>query len=315
MTQVAATPANLRMGALEWTLLLFLSVLWGGSFFFGKVAVAEMAPFTIVLCRVAIGSAILALVVKLSGLPFPSSLSGWAPYLVMGLLNNVIPFSLIFWSQQYIEEGLASVLNAGTPLAGAIVAHFLTQDEKLHSNRLVGVLIGIAGVAVLIGPSSFTTDSARLAGAMAVLVATFSYGFAGVWGKRFRGTPALTSACCQLASSTLIMAPLVLAFDRPWTRPMPGATTWAAILALAVFSTALAYVIFFTILRRAGAANVMLVTLLVPFTASILGVLFLNEAIPSTELAGATLVALALLIIDGRRFAALRRLRSGQAAA
>jgi drug/metabolite transporter (DMT)-like permease len=302
------------MGAFEWVLLLFLSVLWGGSFFFAKIAVLEMAPFTIVLCRVAIGAAILAVAVRVSGLQFPSTLAGWLPFFVMGLLNNVLPFSLIFWGQQEIEEGFASVLNAGTPLAGAVVAHFFTQDEKLRSNRLLGVLVGIAGVAVLIGPAGMSLNWDRLLGAAAVLAATVSYGFAGVWGKRFRGVPALTSACCQLTASTLIMTPLVLFFDRPWERPLPGPATLTAVLALAVLSTALAYVIFFTILRRSGASNVMLVTLLVPFTASILGILFLGESMPATELAGALLVALALLIIDGRPFAALRRTATSKTA-
>jgi len=298
---------QLRMGAAEWGLLLFLSVLWGGSFFFGKIAVREMAPFTIVLCRVAIGAAILAVVVRLSGLEFPCSISQWLPYLVMGLLNNVVPFSLIFWGQQEIGAGLASVLNAGTPLSGAIVAHFLTADEKLHSNRLLGVLVGIGGVAVLIGPSGLNMNWGPLLGAGAVLLATVSYGFAGVWGKRFRSVPAFTSACCQLAASSLVMLPLVAVFDKPWLRAMPGAATLAAVLALAVASTALAYVIFFIILRRAGAANVMLVTLLLPFTASALGIVFLGETLRQTDLAGAALVALALLIIDGRPFMALRR--------
>jgi len=300
-------PQQLRMGVREWGLLLFLSVLWGGSFFFAKIAVAELPPFTIVLARVAIAASILAIVAGLSGLKFPRTASGWAPFLVMGLLNNVVPFSLIFWSQQYIEEGLASVLNAGTPLAGAVVAHFFTTDEKLNSNRLIGVLIGIAGVAVLIGPAGFDFNWARLIGAVGVLLATVSYGLAGVWGKRFRGVPALTSACCQLTCSTVLMLPLVAIFDRPWERALPGPTTIAAVLALAVLSTALAYVIFFTILRRSGAANVMLVTLLVPFTASLLGIVFLGETVPSTELSGACLVGLALLVIDGRPFAALRR--------
>ena len=299
--------SQLRMGLTEWGLLLFLSVLWGGSFFFGKVAVKELAPFTIVLCRVAIGAAILALAVQSSGLKFPAGLKAWAPFLVMGLVNNVIPFSLIFWGQQEIGSGLASVLNAATPLSGAIVAHVLTKDEKLRSNRLLGVLLGIAGVAVLVGPTGLQMTWGPLLGAAAVLAATVSYGLAAVWGKRFRDVPALTSACCQLTASTLIMTPLVLVIDQPWQRPFPGPQTILAVLSLAVLSTALAYVIFFTILRRAGASNVMLVTLLVPFTATALGMLFLGEAVHWSDITGAALVGLSLLIIDGRLFAAFRR--------
>jgi len=298
------------MGATEWALLLFLSMLWGGSFFFNKIAVHELPPFTVVLCRVGGGAAILAVVALASGLVFPKTIRGWWPYLVMGLLNNVLPFSLIVWGQKEIGAGLASVLNAGVPLAGAIVAHFFTSDEKLTGNRLLGVLVGIAGVVVLVGPSGLDLNLGPLLGALAVLAATVSYGSAGVWGKRFRGVPALTSACCQLFSSTLVMAPLVAMVDQPWTHAAPSLQAISALAGLAAISTALAYVIFFTILRRAGAANVMLVTLLVPLTATALGILFLNESLRPTDLAGAALVALALLIIDGRPFAALRRMGS-----
>ena len=298
------------MGATEWALLLFLSMLWGGSFFFNKIAVHELPPFTVVLCRVGGGAAILAVVALASGLVFPKTIRGWWPYLVMGLLNNVLPFSLIVWGQKEIGAGLASVLNAGVPLAGAIVAHFFTSDEKLTGNRLLGVLVGIAGVVVLVGPSGLDLNLGPLLGALAVLAATVSYGSAGVWGKRFRGVPALTSACCQLFCSTLVMAPLVAMVDQPWTHAAPSLQAISALAGLAAISTALAYVIFFTILRRAGAANVMLVTLLVPLTATALGILFLNESLRPTDLAGAALVALALLIIDGRPFAALRRMGS-----
>lgn len=301
-------PANqLRMGATEWALLLFLSMLWGGSFFFNKIAVHELPPFTVVFWRVGGGAAILAVVALASGLEFPKTLGGWLPYLVMGLLNNVLTFNLIVWGQKEIGAGMASVLNAGTPLAGAIIAHFFTSDEKLHSNRLLGVLVGLAGVAVLVGPAGLSLNWGPLMGALAVIAATLSYGGAGVWGKRFRGVPALTSACCQLICSTLVMAPLVAIVDQPWTHAPPSVQAIGALAGLAVISTALAYVIFFTILRRAGAANVMLVTLLVPFTATALGILFLDESLRPTDLAGAALVALALLIIDGRPFAALRR--------
>ncbi len=303
------------MGATEWALLVLLSVLWGGTFFFGKIAVRELPPFTIVLARVSIAAAILAAVARLSGLEFPRGMKAWAPFLVMGLVNNVIPFSLIFWGQKEIGAGLASVLNAATPLSGAIIAHLLTDDEKLRSNRLIGVLIGMAGVLVLVGPSGLQMNWGPLLGAAAVLAATFSYGFAGVWGKRFRGVPALTSACCQLTCSSLIMTPLVLIIDQPWQRGVPSAQAMLSVLAIAVLATALAYVIFFTILRRAGASNVMLVTLLVPFTATGLSIVFLGESVRQTDIAGAALVALALFIIDGRPVAALRGALIGRPAA
>jgi drug/metabolite transporter (DMT)-like permease len=298
---------DLRMGATEWALLFGLSILWGLTFFLAKIAVAEISPVTVVLARVTIGAAVLAIVIASFGLRFPATLSSWTPFLIMGLINNVVPFSLIFWGQKEIGAGLASVLNAATPLSGAVMAHIFTADEKLHSNRLLGVLLGIAGVAVLVGPSGIGLAWGPLLGAASVIGGTLSYGLASVYGKRLRDVPALVSACCQLASSTLIMTPIVLVFDPPWLQPLPSAKAMTAVLAIALLATALAYVIFFTILRRAGASNVMLVTLLVPFTATGLGVVFLGEHVTFADIAGAALVGLALLVIDGRLIAAFRR--------
>ncbi len=314
MTQPSEKPAELRMGATEWGLLLALSMLWGATFFFGKIARAELSAFTIVLFRVGIAAAILAVAMRLSGLEFPKGLKGWWPYLVMGLLNNVIPFSLIFWGQREIGAGLAAVLNASTPLFGAIVAHIVTDDEKLRSNRLIGVLIGIAGVAVLMGPTGLDLNFSRALGMGAVLLASLSYGISGSWAKRFRGVPALTTSACQLTCSTAIMAPLVLAFDPPWAQAVPSLKVMLSVLAIATLCTALAYILFFTIIRRAGASNVLLVTLLVPFSATALGIVFLGEQLHATDLAGAALVGLALLIIDGRPYAALRRAIRGPVA-
>lgn len=303
------------MGPTEWGLLLLLSILWGGTFFLGKIARTELSAFTIVLFRVGIAAAILAIVVRLTGLAFPKGLRGWWPFLVMGLLNNVIPFSLIFWGQREIGAGLASVLNASTPLFGAIAAHVFTDDEKLRSNRLIGVLIGMLGVGVLVGAPGLQLGAgvatAQVLGMGAVLLASMSYGLSGTWGKRFREVPALTTSACQLTCSTLVMTPLVLLFDPPWAQGLPSLKVMLAVLAIAVLCTAVAYVIFFTIIRRAGASNVLLVTLLVPFTAAALGIAFLGEQFHATDLAGAALVGLALIIIDGRAFAALRKRIAG----
>jgi drug/metabolite transporter (DMT)-like permease len=314
MTQPTEKPTELRMGPYEWGLLFLLSILWGCTFFFGKIAREEMSAFTIVLFRVGIAAAILAIAVQLSGLQFPKGLKAWWPFLVMGLLNNVLPFSLIFWGQKEIGAGLASVLNASTPLFGAIVAHLVTDDEKLRSNRLIGVLIGIAGVAVLMGPTGLDMNVTRAMGMGAVLLASLCYGISGAWAKRFRGVPALTSSACQLSCSTAVMAPLVLVFDPPWAQGLPSVKVMLAVLAIATLCTALAYVIFFTIIRRAGSSNVLLVTLLVPFSATALGIVFLGEQLHATDLAGAALVGLALLIIDGRPYAAMHRAIAGPVA-
>jgi drug/metabolite transporter (DMT)-like permease len=297
----------MRMGRVEWALLGILSVLWGGSFFFAKVAVRELPPLTLVLARVAIAAAALHVVVRASGRRLPASGEAWRAFAVMGLLNNLVPFSLIFWGQTRIPSGLASILNATTPLFTIVVAHFATRDEKLTPGRLVGVALGLAGVAVIVGRPALAAPGADLAGQAAVLGAALSYAFAGAWGRRFRrmGIDPLVTACGQVTATTLLMLPLALAADRPWTLAWPSAGTSAAVAALGLVSTALAYVLFFRILAAAGAANIMLVTLLVPLSAVLLGAAALGERLAGRHLAGMAILALALAVIDGRPAAAL----------
>jgi drug/metabolite transporter (DMT)-like permease len=301
-----------RLGATEWGLLLVLSLLWGGSYLFGRMAVAELPPMTVAWLRVAIAAAVLLIGLAIAGQAVGPALLKWREFLVMGLVNNVIPFSLILWGQTAIGAGLAAVLNATTPLFAAIIAHLGTADEKLTGNRLAGLLIGIAGVAILVGPEAMAGMGSNVWALLAVLGAALSYGFAGFWGRRFRGLPPALSALSQLSASTLLLLPLILIFDRPLDLTMPSAKVATAILALAVLSTALAYIVFFRILVRAGGSNVMLVTLMIPPSAMLLGWLVLGETLTAGELAGAAVIGLALLAIDGRL---LPRLGLGPAAA
>jgi len=155
---------NKVMGIKEWSLIVILSILWGGSFFFVGVAVKEMPPLTIVLCRVALASIILLAIVYLKGEKMPSSPGLWGAFIIMGALNNLIPFSLIVWGQTHIESGLASILNATTPIFSVVLAHFLTKEERLTTNRASGVVIGWMGVAVLIGMECFCRDGTHLCG-------------------------------------------------------------------------------------------------------------------------------------------------------
>lgn len=302
------TPSH-RMGLIEWSLLLSLSLIWGGSFLFGRMAVAEMPPITVAWVRVMIAAVVLAAIVAITRLAFPKGLSGWAPYFVMGAVNNVIPFTLIFWGQKEIGAGLAAVLNATTPLFAGILAHFFTTDEKLTVTKLTGVLIGVAGVAVLVGPTALAGLGAGAWPQLAVLGAAVSYGVAGLWGRRFRGTPPLVSACSQLACSTLILAPLALFVDGAHALSWPSLKVQFVILALAIICTSLAYVIFFTIVKRAGGTNVMLVTLLIPPSAILLGAIVLGESLSVGEIVGAAVIGLALLVIDGRVLDFLRTAR------
>jgi drug/metabolite transporter (DMT)-like permease len=290
----------MQMSASQWLLLGFLSVLWGGSFFFVAIVLQELRPFTLVAWRVALAAAILVALVAALRLKWPSRQSDWAAFAVMAILNNVIPFTLIAHGQQQIPSGLASVLNATTPLSSVVLAHFLTADEKLTANRLAGVLLGVAGVAVLVGPEAIAGRSASVLGMLCILGATVSYALSGVWGRRFKDTPPVLAASCQLICSALFIVPVALFADRPWQLHAPSAAVIAAVLGLAVLSTSLAYVVFFRILAVSGATNVMLVTLLVPVNAILLGTLVLSEAFALRHAVGAVLIGIALLTIDGR---------------
>lgn len=288
-----------------WLLLTLLSVLWGGSFFFTSAALRELPPLTIVLVRVALGAALLLPLLRRLGGALPDTFAGWKPFFVMGMLNNVIPFSLLVTGQTYITSGMASVLNATTPLFTALV---LTSfgDERLIARRIAGVTIGLLGVIVLRGPGIVQTENQTI-GMLLCLGGALSYGFSGLWGRRkLKGVPPITSATCQLLCSTLVMAIVASAVERPWQLPMPGLATWASLVGLAALATSLAYIVFFTILARSGATNVMLVTLLIPVTAILLGVLVLGEPLTLREVAGALVIASALLVIDGRVLGWLR---------
>ena len=284
-----------------WLWLLSLSVLWGGSFFFAKVAVSELGPFTVVFARVSLAALALALVVPLR------RDAPWPTYFAMGLLNNALPFSLIFWGQTEIGSGLASILNATTPLFTLVVAHVLTPDEKINRTKIVALLMGLSGVIVLIGPAALAGSSALWAEA-ACLAAALSYALAGIYGRRFRrmGIAPAEAAAGQLAASTVLILPIMLVVDRPWMLPPPSLTVWLALGALALLSTALAYVLYFRILAAAGATVLLLVTFLIPVPAILLGALVLGERLEPRHYAGMALIGLGLAIIDGRIAALLR---------
>jgi drug/metabolite transporter (DMT)-like permease len=295
-----------------WLLLILLSVLWGGSYFFVGTAVRELPPLTIVLARTTLGAALLLPLLKPLGGALPASAAGWVPFMVMGLLNNAIPFSLIVAGQTFIPSGLASVLNATTPLFTVLVLAAF-GDERLIARRVIGVVMGLVGVIVLRGPG-LGESSGQTVGMLLCLGGALSYGFSGLWGRRkLAGVPPITAATCQLICSSVIMAVVAAAVERPWQLPMPSAAAWLSLLGLATLATALAYIVFFHILARSGATNVMLVTLLIPVTAILLGYLVLGEPITLNEIAGALVIGSALLVIDGRLLSWLRRAGRRQA--
>jgi len=294
------------MSATDWLLLVALGTLWGGSYFFGKVALAQLPPFTVAVGRLGLAAAMLQVVVRAAGYRMPGSLRAWRAFWVMGLLNNAIPMSLILWGQIRIGSGLAAILNASTPLFTVVLAHFFTPDERMTAKKVGGVLFGLAGVAVMIGPDVLGGLDGGLA-QLAMIGAAISYACAGIFGRRFGGAPPLITAAGQVTASSLTLLPLSLVVDRPWLLPLPGAQTWAAVFSLALLCTALAYVIYFRILATSGASNLLLVTLLMPVNAVFLGITMLGEHIESRQVVGMALIAAGLATIDGRVFALLRR--------
>lgn len=300
------SPISLTMGVREWTLLLVLSLLWGGSFFFVGVAVQDLPPLTIVALRVSLAAVGLWCVVLILGLRPPRQWQVWLAFLSMGTINNVIPFSLIVWGQTQIASGLASILNATTPLFTVVVATCLLTDERATPLKVLGVVIGFLGVVVMIGLPASSEPTPWLP-QLAILGAAMSYAFGGVYGRRFKvlGVHPILTAAGQVTASGLIMMPIALSLEGTQALGAASAQSWGAIFGLALFSTSLAYIIYFKLLESAGATNLLLVTLLVPGSAILLGILFLNESITVTQLAGLGLIALGLSAIDGRLWSRL----------
>ena len=298
--RMAAAPAP---SARAWLLLLLLGAIWGGSFFFVEIGLREVPPLTLVLHRVLWAALALWIYVIVAGkLTVRLTPDLWARWAVMGLLNNAIPFSLIVWGQTEIEGGLASIFNAMTAVFGVLVAAIFVADERLTARKLAGAMIGVGGVALIVGGDALSALDPRSLGQIAVLGATLSYAFASVWGRlRLKGIPVELNAVGMLTTSAIMMAPLAVLVDGP-PRFDLSAEVWAAVIGLSVLASAAAYLLYFEILRRAGAANTMLVTLIVPPFAIGLGAAFLDERITSEAWAGFAAIALGLAVIDGRLF-------------
>jgi drug/metabolite transporter (DMT)-like permease len=306
MRDGSAPQQQRSMNATEWALLLFLSILWGGSFFFGKVALAVIPALTLVALRTGFGALALLIFLALRGIALPLSAKAWGRYLVMGLLNNALPFALINFGQTQIDSGLAAILNATTPLFTVLLAHLVTEDERLTRNRIIGVALGFAGVIVLIGPSALRGLGLAGLGKLAVVGAACSYACAGLYGRRLKGLPPVANACGMLVASALVMLPVALLVDGPAGFAVgltAGLPIWAAVAGLALLSTALAYIVYFRILATAGATNLLLVTFLIPVSALLLGGLVLGERPEGTAFAGMALIFLGLAAVDGRLLA------------
>lgn len=291
----------------SWVMLLCLSLLWSASFLFIKIGAGSIPILTLVLIRVGVAAAVLQVAIALLGTQRPKGAPILLRYALMGLFNNLLPGALIVYATVRIGAGAASILNATTPIFTLVIAHFATLDEKMTVPKLVGITLGFLGVVAMSAPGVAADVGSEQVAIVAMLAATFCYGLAALIGRSFNGIPPLVSAAYQLTAATLILAPVVLVVEPPWTLTPPSAQALAAALALALLSTALAYVLFFAVITRSGATNVMLVTLLIPVSGVFLAWLFLEEVFDLAEAVGMALIGLGLVVIDGRMLAAMRR--------
>lgn len=309
MEQASVKSMALTMGGREWTMLVILAMLWGASFFFFKVMLQELPPFAVVLGRVGLAAIILNAWLFLRKDYMTKSAAIWRDLLIMGLINNVVPFSLIVFAEQRISSGLASILNATTPIFTVIAAHWFTSNEKLSGNKIFGVILGFSGVAVLIGPDAiFRLNGSDIIGDIGCLLAALSYAFAGIFGRRFKGMNPIKVATGQITASTIVLLPIVAIVEKPWVLPMPSMHVWAAMFGIALLSTVIAYIIYFKILATAGATNLLLVTFLLPISASFLGWGFLDERIALRSFVGMAIIGLSLAAIDGRLLKSAKRI-------
>jgi drug/metabolite transporter (DMT)-like permease len=298
----------MKMDAFDWVMLITLATVWGGSFLFNAILVAELPVITIVAIRVTVAALALWGFVRVTGRKIPTAPEVWGALLILGVLNNAIPFSLIVQGQTQITSGLASILNATTPLFTILVAGFFLTDERFSVLRMLGVIVGFSGVTLMVGPEALGGLGADFWAQLCALGAALSYGFASVFGRRFRElrVDPVMVATGQVTMSSLVLWPIALWIDGPQDILGLSFNAAASMFGLAVLCTSFAYILYFRILERAGATNISLVTFLVPISAIILGVLVLGERIFIKEIMGMTLIGLGLAIIDGRLFQRLR---------
>jgi len=296
------------MAVADWIRIAILSLVWGGSFFFVEVMLEAMPPMTSVLGRLLVGLVGLVCLLRVLGYSLKPIVEQWRPFAFIGLINNAIPFSLISFGQTEITGSLASIINASTPIMTALVAHQFTLDERLSVSKVVGIGFGFSGVLVLFGPAAFA-GGASLLGMTAGLTATICYAFGSVYSKRLKCNPPMINATGQVFYGTLWIFPAVMFLDQPWTLPTPGLEPWLAMLGIGFLSTTLAFFLYFRVLQTAGASNVVLVTFLVPVSASGLGIVFLGEELAVQHITAYLLIAAGLAVIDGRIVAKLGRLR------
>jgi drug/metabolite transporter (DMT)-like permease len=297
-----AEKINQQMSMTDMGMLVVLSVLWGGSFFFVEVLIEYLPPLTIVTLRVGLAALTLWGFIIVRKLPIPKTRQHWSALTVVGLLSNALPFSLIAWGQTQISSGLASIFNSTTSFFTVIIAGIFLVDERITRQKLIGVIFGIFGVIILIGPEALSGLNGPVFGQLAVIGASISYALSSVYSRRFKawGLPPLIVVTGQVSMATLSLLPIMLIVDKPWEQPFIPLVAVGAIFGLAIFSTVIAFILFFRLIASAGATNTTLVTFLIPISAVLLGVSFLGETLSGFQFVGMTLIGLGILVMDGR---------------
>lgn len=298
-----------KLDGTGWLFIGILSILWGGAFFLIEVGLRSYPPTTLVFLRLALAVPPMWIATRMMGERLPREPRVWGLLAVVGALNCALPFVLFFWGQQYLDSGYASILNATTPLWGVITAHFLTQDEKATPARIIGVLIGMAGIVIMVGPGAMKGLSHNLLAQIACIISTIFYSFAAIYGRRLSQTELTPMAVAtgQTMMAALMMALIVAVIEQPWAMAAPRLDSTLAGITLALFSTALAYTLYFRLIDRSGASNAQLVAFLMPILAVILGIAFLGESLSGGQISGAALIAVGLAILDGRLVARFQK--------
>jgi len=297
----------LVMGPAEWGLLVVLTVVWSSSYLFAAFAMNDFSALIVVFGRVTLAAAALWVVIALRGIRVPVDPGILTRLLVLGLFNNAIPFTLVFTAQDTIATGLIAVMIAATPLVGVLLAQWMTTDERLTAARLIGAVLGLAGVGVMIGPGILAGLGGGTMAKLLVVAATLCFAFSPVYARRLYGIDPMIVAAGQLTAASLVLVPVVILFDPPWDWPVPHWSSLASLAALALACTAFAYVLYFHILAKAGATNVILVTILSPPGAMFLGATILGEVLSQGQITGFALVVTGIAVIDGRPLRWLRR--------
>lgn len=284
----------------DWLRIVALGFLWGSSFLYAELLLRYLNPLMIVFLRVGLAGLILLLICLIKRFPVTLTGKDLTNICVMGALNNVIPFSLIVWGQQTTTGGLASIINASTAFFSILLAALLIPQERLTWNRIGGVIIGVAGVAIAVGATNLLQFSENNTGAYLILLATVSYAFAGVWAKlRMQNLPSLVSATGMLVTSAIMMVPLLFVTGTFQFLPI-DLHVFSLALQFAVICSVFAYLLYFKILETTGAGNLLICTIIVPPSAILLEVLILDEVIGLNELAGLLIVTIGMVVLDGR---------------